>query len=508
MTSRRAPAVPSATNASSAAGECTSSTSASPRRPSSRACPLPTASVLTCQPVARVNSGSSSSSRPESWVLVVVARISDFSADGPGRRGGAAGGEQDGGHQRHDQVHGSAASSTPSSRWSPEPRRRDRSPQEMGATSLASGRGRARRSRRRRPRRRPVLPDGTSQGRPGVARLDAAAPHHRPALPHRRRARRWSSPRPGRSCPSCRPGSRSWPTRSRARGRCGGWRRDWPRSATARRWPSCARPTCRSCTPRWSGGCCADSPIRDGGRRAAGGARLPAAAGRGLPDVAGRAGGEAAGRGRPAAGDAVPALPGRPARRRCAAGRPRAGAARPGAWTRWSTSTSPTTTRPPSPARSPRSWSSGSGRWRAAGSAGRAPSARPPSAPPPPAVGITLDRHVVAAVNGDQMTRDARLPLVAGRHGRLPVGRRRRLSGHTLGTCQPVGTSDGPWSSTSGTARRRARRCPSTTPCCAPTWAGSGSAPGCCTGWPRPGSTRWPRTRRWRSCSPRWSARR
>ena len=30
------------------------------------------------------------------------------------------------------------------------------------------------------------------------------------------------------------------------------------------------------------------------------------------------------------------------------------------------------------------------------------------------AVGITLDRHIVAAVNGDQMTRDAYLPLVAG----------------------------------------------------------------------------------------------
>jgi molybdenum cofactor guanylyltransferase len=30
------------------------------------------------------------------------------------------------------------------------------------------------------------------------------------------------------------------------------------------------------------------------------------------------------------------------------------------------------------------------------------------------AVGITLDRHVVAAVNGDQMTRDGRLPLVPG----------------------------------------------------------------------------------------------
>jgi len=30
------------------------------------------------------------------------------------------------------------------------------------------------------------------------------------------------------------------------------------------------------------------------------------------------------------------------------------------------------------------------------------------------AVGITLDRHVVAAVNGDQITRNAQLPLVAG----------------------------------------------------------------------------------------------
>jgi molybdopterin-guanine dinucleotide biosynthesis protein A len=30
------------------------------------------------------------------------------------------------------------------------------------------------------------------------------------------------------------------------------------------------------------------------------------------------------------------------------------------------------------------------------------------------AVGLALDRHVVAAVNGDQMTRDPRLPLVVG----------------------------------------------------------------------------------------------
>ncbi len=30
------------------------------------------------------------------------------------------------------------------------------------------------------------------------------------------------------------------------------------------------------------------------------------------------------------------------------------------------------------------------------------------------AVGLTLDRHVIAALNGDQVTRDGRLPLVAG----------------------------------------------------------------------------------------------
>ena len=52
-------------------------------------------------------------------------------------------------------------------------------------------------------------------------------------------------------------------------------------------------------------------------------------------------------------------------------------------WTRWSTSTSPTTTRPPAPARNQRCWSRGSVRWRVAGSGGPAPSARPPSAPPP-----------------------------------------------------------------------------------------------------------------------------
>ena len=30
------------------------------------------------------------------------------------------------------------------------------------------------------------------------------------------------------------------------------------------------------------------------------------------------------------------------------------------------------------------------------------------------AAGITLDRHVLAALNGDQLTRDGETPLVAG----------------------------------------------------------------------------------------------
>ena len=82
-------------------------------------------------------------------------------------------------------------------------------------------------------------------------------------------------------------------------------------------------------------------------------------------------------------------------------------------WTRWSTSTSPTTTRPPWPARSRRSWSSGSGRSPSGGQRGPHPVRAASLGAAAAAVGA-LDRHIVAAVNGDQMTRDARLPLVAG----------------------------------------------------------------------------------------------
>ncbi len=46
-------------------------------------------------------------------------------------------------------------------------------------------------------------------------------------------------------------------------------------------------------------------------------------------------------------------------------------------------------------------------------------------------IALVLDEHVVAALNGDQITRDRELPLAAGRYGRVHGRRRRRLAdGH------------------------------------------------------------------------------
>ena len=59
------------------------------RRPSSMAWPLPTASVLTCRAVPG-ELRQQLVEPPESWVLVVVARISDLSAEGPAAGGGGA----------------------------------------------------------------------------------------------------------------------------------------------------------------------------------------------------------------------------------------------------------------------------------------------------------------------------------------------------------------------------------------------------------------------------------
>ena len=76
MTARRPSPWPSAMNRSSSSGEWARITSASPRRPSCRACPLPTATTFTSMPVCSRNSGTSTSSRPLSCVLVVVASVS------------------------------------------------------------------------------------------------------------------------------------------------------------------------------------------------------------------------------------------------------------------------------------------------------------------------------------------------------------------------------------------------------------------------------------------------
>jgi len=75
MTSRRLSILPSATYFFSSSGACTSATSASPRAASASACPVPTETVFTVYPVWRSNMGTSTSSNPESCVLVVVDRI-------------------------------------------------------------------------------------------------------------------------------------------------------------------------------------------------------------------------------------------------------------------------------------------------------------------------------------------------------------------------------------------------------------------------------------------------
>src|SRR5882724_3886658 len=75
MTSRRFCILPSSTYFRSREGACTRATSASPRAARARACPVPTEIVLTVRPVFLSNMGTRVSRSPESWVLVVVDRI-------------------------------------------------------------------------------------------------------------------------------------------------------------------------------------------------------------------------------------------------------------------------------------------------------------------------------------------------------------------------------------------------------------------------------------------------
>ena len=103
----------------------------------------------------------------------------------------------------------------------------------------------------------------------------------------------------------------------------------------------------------------------------------------------------------------------RPARRRRAAGRPRAGRVDP-RWTRCRTSTRPRTTTPPGPGPAPDVLVHCFGALAGAAAAVRDGAARRRSGAAAAAVRLALDRHVVAALNGDQIARDPLLPLVAG----------------------------------------------------------------------------------------------
>ena len=75
MTRRRFCILPSSTYFRSSEGAWTRATSASPRAASASACPVPTEIVLTVSRVFFSNMGTSTSRSPESWVLVVVDRI-------------------------------------------------------------------------------------------------------------------------------------------------------------------------------------------------------------------------------------------------------------------------------------------------------------------------------------------------------------------------------------------------------------------------------------------------
>ena len=104
------------------------------------------------------------------------------------------------------------------------------------------------------------------------------------------------------------------------------------------------------------------------------------------------------------------------ARRRRAARRPARSRRSTPTSTRWSTSTTPSDYEA-ARARPGREVTVGCfGALRRAGpAAARTPSAAATlGAAAAAAIGLALDRHVVAALNGDQITRDAQLPLVAG----------------------------------------------------------------------------------------------
>src|SRR5579859_6988926 len=75
ITSNRLTPKPSAMNWSSACRSCTSTTSASPRRPMSRAWPVPTATTFTAMPLCAAKRGRMKPNRPDCSVEVVEATM-------------------------------------------------------------------------------------------------------------------------------------------------------------------------------------------------------------------------------------------------------------------------------------------------------------------------------------------------------------------------------------------------------------------------------------------------
>ena len=355
--------------------------------------------------------------------------------------------------------------------------------------------------RRDRARRRPVVPDGHAQGSPGVARLDAAAPHGKhPRAGDRRPGRRGPGPRAGASRTARRQVEVVDDPREGLGPVAGPRRRAWRPSPAGPRSRSSAPPTCRSCIRRSCGGCC--GRWRGSGRGPARRPRLPAAAGRRLPHRRWPRS--------PSGWCASSAC----ARRSCSTSarspgwmRPRCAPTR--SWPRWiRTSTRSLNVNEPA------DYAGGPG---APGTGGNDPAVRHPGRRPPRpaagpgghrgrrrgAAGLALDGHVVAALNGDQITRDGEVPLADRRHRVLPGRGRWRL----IVRWRPAATSDGRSSSTRG--RRRPPRCR-----CRDEPAARlhrRRRPRRLADAPprrRPESIRWRRRHRWRSCSPRWSARR
>ena len=257
---------------------------------------------------------------------------------------------------------------------------------------------------------RAVVADGDAQGGAGVARVDAAAPDGRHSRAGDGRAGRGGAgARPGSAGAAARGTPRSWRTRGRA-GAGAGAGRGAGRAGRAGRGRVCQLD--RHAVPASgvsSGGCCGrrSRTVRMSGCRWRGGirSRWPPPTGSALAPVAAKLVG---------GGTAAVRVPVRGVRGR-AAGRGRCGTTR--YWRRSIPDLdSVVNVNEPADYQAARAPASAGGDDPAVRAAGRAvTAARSRCWPPPwprrrPRAGLALDGHVVAALNGDQITRDGETP--------------------------------------------------------------------------------------------------